>query len=289
MRLELLAIAVLVAFTGSTTAISGWTIWFDISDPISGHDTELLADIYGLYPTMVCPSPLLIQAETTAGVPALDTNQVLRTFDADLGLECYDTDQPGYPFSQPCEDYKVRFFCEEVNGQWSPWTAWSLCDRTCGGGTETRTRTCDNPPPSNGGADCVGESTETGPCATNACPQPVDGGWTAWSDWSVCSVTCGTGTQFRARSCTNPAPVNGGSDCQGLGQETRQCNAAVLCPIDGGWGAWSNWTACDVTCGGGLMHRTRECDSPAPEHGGNPCVGNNQESVACGTGPCPGK
>ncbi|CAH1276947.1 MUC5AC [Branchiostoma lanceolatum] len=107
MRVELLAISALaVAFTGSTTAISGWTSWFDLNDPIAGHDRELLADILGLYQKKVCHSPVLIQAETTAGVPALDTNQVLRTFSADRGLECYNSDQPGYPFSQPCEDYK---------------------------------------------------------------------------------------------------------------------------------------------------------------------------------------
>ena len=37
----------------------------------------------------------------------------------------------------------------------------------------------------------------------------VDGGWT---DWSECSKKCGGG--WRKRSCTNPAPSNGGADCQ---------------------------------------------------------------------------
>jgi hypothetical protein len=38
----------------------------------------------------------------------------------------------------------------------------------------------------------------------------VNGGWSAWSQ---CSGSCGQGTQ--SRSCTNPAPANGGTACAG--------------------------------------------------------------------------
>ena len=50
-----------------------------------------------------------------------------------------------------------------VNGGWS--ASWSACSATCGGGTQTRT--CDNPAPANGGAACVGATTQA--CNTQAC------------------------------------------------------------------------------------------------------------------------
>ena len=55
-------------------------------------------------------------------------------------------------------------------------------------------------------------------------PEPVDGGFSDFGDWSECSEECGGGTQTRSRTCTNPAPANGGSDCVGVSSETRICN-----------------------------------------------------------------
>lgn len=101
------------------------------------------------------------------------------------------------------------------------WSAWSSCSVTCGGGTQTRT--CDSPAPANGGASCSGASSQS--CNTQACVTPVDGGWTAWSS---CSVTCGGGTQ--TRTCTNPAPANGGASCSGA--SSQSCNTGA-CPVNG--------------------------------------------------------
>ena len=56
-----------------------------------------------------------------------------------------------------------------VDGGWSE-PEWSECSATCGGGTQTRTRTCTNPAPAHGGLDCQGESTETQDCNTLPCP-----------------------------------------------------------------------------------------------------------------------
>lgn len=53
-----------------------------------------------------------------------------------------------------------------------------------------------------------------------------DGGW---SNWGVCSAECGGGTQ--TRTCTNPAPANGGADCVGSSQQS--CNEQA-CPVNGG-------------------------------------------------------
>ncbi|KAH3775135.1 hypothetical protein DPMN_176532, partial [Dreissena polymorpha] len=57
----------------------------------------------------------------------------------------------------------------------------------------------------------------------------VDGGWTAFGSYSPCTKTCGGGTQFHERSCTNPPPANGGAQCVGQARETQNCNTQA-CP-----------------------------------------------------------
>lgn len=50
-------------------------------------------------------------------------------------------------------------------------------------------------------------------------PAPVDGGWSAYSAWGECKNS----VQTRTRTCTNPAPANGGADCQGPAGEQQPC------------------------------------------------------------------
>ena len=47
-----------------------------------------------------------------------------------------------------------------VNGHWSMWGSWGGCD----GQEMVRTRVCDNPPPSGGGAQCPGSSIHAEDC-----------------------------------------------------------------------------------------------------------------------------
>ena len=56
-----------------------------------------------------------------------------------------------------------------IDGGYSDWGNWSMCNKLCGGGKQTRTRKCDNPVPANGGKDCVGPSTESRNCNTQEC------------------------------------------------------------------------------------------------------------------------
>lgn len=57
--------------------------------------------------------------------------------------------------------------------------------------------------------------------------------------------------------------------------------------VDGGWSDWSNWTECTVTCSGGVRSRTRECNKPSPQYGGQYCMGNSSDTEACNTEVCP--
>ncbi|XP_046331636.2 SCO-spondin-like [Haliotis rufescens] len=124
-----------------------------------------------------------------------------------------------------------------IDGNWTEWTVTTgNCSASCGGGSRTisRTRTCTNPAPSNGGADCVGSATGDYLENCNTVGYPVDGNWTEWAvTTGACSVPCGEGSRAitRTRTCTNPAPSNGGADCVGSDREddTETCNST--CPV----------------------------------------------------------
>ncbi|CAL8277473.1 unnamed protein product [Merluccius merluccius] len=109
----------------------------------------------------------------------------------------------------------------------------------------------------------------------------VNGGWSLWTDWSLCNVRCGRGVQKRSRTCTNPAPLNGGAFCEGMSVQKSTCS--TLCPVDGGWGAWSAWAPCGEDC---ERQRSRDCAEPEPRHGGRPCDGVALAADNCTGGLC---
>ena len=52
----------------------------------------------------------------------------------------------------------------------------------------------------------------------------VDGEWSTWSSWSVCSNRCGKGSQKRTRTCDSPGPKNGGQSCSGSPVQKKPCS-----------------------------------------------------------------
>lgn len=110
-----------------------------------------------------------------------------------------------------------------IDGDWSDWSEWKSCSKSCGIGITSRSRTCTNPYPRNGGKFCDGMSLDIKYCNINPCP--INGEWSNWSFWSRCSKTCGKGHQIRKRFCNNPEPKNGGNDCFGENIEYQECLA----------------------------------------------------------------
>ena len=83
-----------------------------------------------------------------------------------------------------------------------PWSEWTQCSQTCGGGSQERRRECglarsnlDNP--------CLQPLREERGC--NELPCPV---FSPWSSWSACSVSCGGGNQTSTRKCVSAVPDN---------------------------------------------------------------------------------
>ncbi|KAF2880866.1 hypothetical protein ILUMI_25305 [Ignelater luminosus] len=113
-----------------------------------------------------------------------------------------------------------------VNGGWSQWSSWTEC--RCPGSTlatgQKRTRSCNSPPPSNGGLQCQGVSVQrTKDCQT--CPQAEPPRWSAWSEWSECNADC---TRTRRRQCISPSGQTR-RQCLGKDLQTAPCSSE-LCP-----------------------------------------------------------
>jgi len=111
----------------------------------------------------------------------------------------------------------------------------------------------------------------------------VDG---KWSEWSSCSKTCRGGK--RSRSCTNPAPKNGGKICEG--ESSEDCNQDAECGVHGEYSQWTEYGACSVLCGGtGVKTRKRTCSEA--QHGGMTCqeqdLGPDTQTMDCNNGDCP--
>mgnify|MGYP000569083129 CR=1 FL=1 len=57
----------------------------------------------------------------------------------------------------------------------------------------------------------------------------VRGGWSLWSGWGDCSVTCENGARTRTRECNHPPPNNGGTPCPDEDLQYKHCELP-MCP-----------------------------------------------------------
>ncbi|KAG0414165.1 hypothetical protein HPB47_008665 [Ixodes persulcatus] len=115
--------------------------------------------------------------------------------------------------------------------------------------------------------------------------------WGPWGPWSDCSKTCAMGLRLRSRQCllegTNGTQAVSPQACgPGSGRQREFCDTRTPCPIDGGWGPWSE-LICSRTCGSGLGKRTRTCNNPSPQFGGAECQGSEWDMAKCQGEPCP--
>ena len=70
-------------------------------------------------------------------------------------------------------------------------------------------------------------------------------------------------------------------------------NGYTFFKVDGGYGPWSEYGSCSVTCGEGVQERKRICDHPIPQFAGLRCdqleLGPDSETKSCKMENCPGE
>ena len=95
-----------------------------------------------------------------------------------------------------CQVKNLRLLEEtpDYESYYGPWSGWTTCSEFCGGGTKSRTRTCNMIWLNN----CQGPSSETKSCNTHRCPIAQ---WSEWQDISVCTKSCGIGFKDQTRTC----------------------------------------------------------------------------------------
>ncbi|XP_076824439.1 uncharacterized protein LOC143470290 isoform X1 [Clavelina lepadiformis] len=126
-----------------------------------------------------------------------------------------------------CADSDRPSNCQSPS-QWSPWTAYGQCTRTCGDNSyKIRSRTCQGVV-----GTCVGQNSNAIKCyvpqCTDALPQ-----WSAWYESVPCTKSCGGGWKWYRRHCLKKESSTGtlvrwfDKDCPG-GTDPRTTESAPL-------------------------------------------------------------
>ncbi|XP_041976619.1 netrin receptor unc-5-like isoform X2 [Aricia agestis] len=100
----------------------------------------------------------------------------------------------------------------------------------------------------------------------------VNGGWSDWSPWIPCRCESQAVGRRRTRTCTEPAPANGGAPCRGQSSQTDE--DCLRCQ-NGSWSVWSPWSECSAEC---VRVRRRQCVGT--------CAGPTMQHAACVDGDC---
>lgn len=158
------------------------------------------------------------------------------------------------------------------------WSAWTTCDKTCGGGHQQRDRSILS---GHTITQCKGSLKEVGICGQGQCPvHQRDCRMSVWEPWSQCGSES-FNQMVRKRYIIKPA-LRDGEPCSGPMKETVTCKLEVInCIVS----AWTSWDACDRTCGGGQQRRQRQIEQ-YPQNDGLECPADLMEITSCNVHLC---
>jgi len=142
-----------------------------------------------------------------------------------------------------------------IDCKFSSWHVWTDCSASCGEGHHSRQRRI-NTKADNGGAPCVGATTEWAKCEVKPCISK-DCQVGDWDDWSSCSIK----TQRTRERRIIQQKLGDGKSCDQSMTETTPCPVSNLttCVLSD----WLDWDRCDASCGGGQTQRYRFLHGPA--------------------------
>jgi len=109
--------------------------------------------------------------------------------------------------------------CASANGGWTQWTNWTTCSKTCGCGSQYRTRECHSIPKALDGPGCNGSTFSVRSCNNVPCTM-----WGEWSTFSPCTCSCGGGIKAQSRVCNRIPKALGGPGCVGNNTRIVKCN-----------------------------------------------------------------
>ncbi|XP_041362930.1 uncharacterized protein LOC121378713 [Gigantopelta aegis] len=181
--------------------------------------------------------------------------------------------------------YRRSLYKCPVDGAWSVWSRWTTCGVECGEtGVKTRSRLCNNPIVKHNGLPCRGLKVMSTHCVGRCDATHVDGMQEAQEYLSKIHSNL---PNLHVECIKHHCNFERVSQLLDVGRRQKYWSSLLCvkyfraCPVDGGWGKWSEWTQCSKKCGYGRRERERLCNNPSPVHGGVVCDGRHFESESC--------